>query len=202
MKRVACLILAAGEAKRFGFPKQILPWGETTILGTVVTEALKSKFTDVFTVIGAHYEKVLDILSPFGSKLKIILNEEWKRGMFSSIEKGLSSIYDSSNYDYTLIQLGDMPFITSEIFNIFIDLSENSSDFIIAEESGRPAHPYMFKTTIIPDILNGDHKNGMRDIIISKFDTATKINLQKSCSRQDIDTWDIYETLKIKNFYK
>jgi molybdenum cofactor cytidylyltransferase len=192
--KVACLILAAGESKRFGYPKQILPWRDSTILGTVIDEALKASFYKVFVVLGAHFEKITLKLSDILQKVEVVNNENWHQGMFSSIKKGLNKIA-KENIDYVLIQLGDMPFVTSDIFNKFITLAGNK-EFIIATEDNRPAHPYMFFKKYIPLILNSDFKNGMRDLINVEFQKALKIPTNRDIGRQDIDTWEIYKNLK------
>ncbi len=36
MKRLAAIILAAGQSKRMGQPKMVLPWGANTVLGQVI----------------------------------------------------------------------------------------------------------------------------------------------------------------------
>ncbi len=196
---VACLILAAGEAKRFGFPKQILPWKDSTILGSVINEALKSDFFEIFVVLGAHYEKISSELSNILKKVKVIKNKNWKNGMFSSLICGISEI---SNYhiDYILVQLGDMPFVSSDIFNQFIHTADKG-DFVVAVENNRPAHPYMFSAKYIPYILESNFKNGMKDFIKKEFSKAVKVPIDRLIGRQDIDTWEIYKNLKkFKNY--
>ncbi len=196
--KVGCIILAAGEAKRFGYPKQILPWKDSTILGTVINEALKASFYKIFVVLGAHFEKITNHLNKILKNVEIVNNVNWKEGMLSSIYAGLKEA-DKFNVDYVLIQLGDMPFITHDVFNQFVSLA-GKDEFIIAEENNRPAHPYMFSKKYIPIILNSKFKNGMRDLINTKFQKSLKISIDKITGRQDIDTWEIYKNLKnLKN---
>ena len=195
LKKVALLILAAGEARRFGVPKQLLEWGNSTILGTIIDEALESNFYKIFVVLGAYYNDIKERLESKLNKTTIINNKNWKEGMFSSIKKGLETVLNK-DIDYVMFQLGDMPFIKKDIFNKFIEAADSGYDFVIAENDNRPAHPYMIRKTRIREILRGNFKNGMRDVITKEFSTAYKINVNNVVARQDIDTWEIYEKLK------
>ncbi len=197
--KVACLIIAAGEAKRFGFPKQILPWKNSTILGTVIEEALNADFSNIFVVLGAHFEKIYRELRTLLEKTHVVKNNYWQEGMFSSIKCGLKEI-EKFEVDYILMQLGDMPFINSEIFNKFIQVA-GEKDFIVAVENNRPAHPYMFSKKFIHYILSANFNNGMRDFVMEKFEDSLKIPINRNIGRQDIDTWEIYKKLKkCKNY--
>jgi molybdenum cofactor cytidylyltransferase len=52
------IILAAGESKRMGRPKLLLPFGERTIIETVVDNAVRSKADEVLVVLGSDAEKI------------------------------------------------------------------------------------------------------------------------------------------------
>ena len=55
MPKTAILILAAGESKRMGEPKQLLPYNNSTLLLHTIEQANSIKYADVFIVIGAHF---------------------------------------------------------------------------------------------------------------------------------------------------
>ena len=199
--KVAALILAAGEAKRFGYPKQILKWKDSTILGTVILEAVKAKFADVYVVLGAHYQKIMEALENELSIVKVINNVNWKKGMFSSIKEGIRYALHDSCPDYILFQLGDMPFITKDVFNKFIEMANKKPDVVIAEESNRPAHPYMFHRKFFNEILASNPEDGMRTYIRREFKNACKISVKRVVAREDIDTWEKYAQVLSDTLY-
>ena len=190
--KVVSLILAAGEAKRFGFPKQILPWNNSTILGTVINESLESGFSDIFVVLGAHFDKITEKLRKELSRVHVVKNDNWQNGMFSSVKKGLTVVKNLSA-DYILIQLGDMPFITSSILEKFIKVTVENPNVVIASENNKPAHPYMFHKKFINEIISANYPMGMKNFINREFPDSLKIETDKQAARQDIDTWDIYK---------
>jgi molybdenum cofactor cytidylyltransferase len=198
--KVVDLILAAGEAKRFGYPKQILRWGSSTILGTVIEESLKANFYKTYVVLGAHFDKITKTLQNTLKNVNIVHNKEWQNGMFSSIKAGIRAIDNKESPDFILIQLGDMPFITYDILNKFIELASENYNVVIGVENNRPAHPYMFHKKFIEEILAANYPDGMRSFIKKEFPNAYKLPVDKKAGRDDIDTWDVYK--KFQSFTK
>lgn len=199
--KVVALILAAGEAKRFGYPKQILKWKKSTILGSVITEAVNADFSEVYVVLGAHFDKITASLKKELSLVKLVYNCNWKEGMYSSIKAGITYAVEDSNPDYILFQLGDMPFITKDVFNKFIEMAKKAPDVVIAEESNRPAHPYMFHKKFLEEILSSEPADGMRSFIKREFKNAYKIPVDRNIAREDIDTWEKYAQLHSNNLH-
>ena len=52
------IILAAGESKRFGSAKQLLPFGDTTLLGQVVRNANSSGLERLIVVMGLRADEL------------------------------------------------------------------------------------------------------------------------------------------------
>ena len=192
--KISAIILAAGEAKRFGEPKQLLPWGNSTILGTVLDEFSKANFYSIIVVLGAYNEIIKQKLNHKLKNKNIVINENWQKGMFSSIIAGLKEAI-KLNSDFALFHQGDMPFIKSDILNEFIKKAEKGK-IIIATVNNRPAHPYLIHKDYFNEILNMDGKEGMRPFIRKYFNDAFKIKVPYKTGKQDIDTWDDYRRLK------
>ena len=55
---VILVILAAGASKRMGTPKQLLDWGKDTLIGHVITQALKTEATEVIVVLGSNFKHI------------------------------------------------------------------------------------------------------------------------------------------------
>ena len=56
--QLAILILAAGGSSRLGQAKQLLPFGESTMLNRIVDVALQSKIGNIYLVLGALFDEV------------------------------------------------------------------------------------------------------------------------------------------------
>jgi molybdenum cofactor cytidylyltransferase len=87
---IAGIVLAAGESKRFGKPKQLLDWKGQPFVRAAAQTALRAGLSPVVVVTGANAEAVeaavrdLDVV--------IVRNEDWQSGQASSIREGLRSL--------------------------------------------------------------------------------------------------------------
>lgn len=87
---IAGIILAAGESKRFGKPKQLLEWKGQPFVRAAAQTALRAGLSPVVVVTGANAEAVeaavrdLDVV--------IVRNDDWHSGQASSIREGLRSL--------------------------------------------------------------------------------------------------------------
>jgi molybdenum cofactor cytidylyltransferase len=92
---IAGIILAAGEATRFGEPKQLLDWKGQAFIRTVAKTALEAGLSPIVVVTGAHAEKVEAAISDLD--VLIVRNEEWQSGQGSSIKAGVQMLQPPPN---------------------------------------------------------------------------------------------------------
>ena len=109
----AAVVLAAGESRRLGRPKQLEPWGNTNLLSHVVARTRQFPVDEVWVVLGHDYEKILEAID-FGD-VGIIENPEWAEGIASSIRVGLDALTRLSRCDKVLIVMGDQPSVAVEL---------------------------------------------------------------------------------------
>jgi len=81
------VVLAAGESKRMGEPKQLLPFGRTTVIETVLENILASAVDKTLVVLGAHSELVEPAIKRF--PMVMTMNPGFQAGMLSSVQWGI-----------------------------------------------------------------------------------------------------------------
>jgi len=104
-RRLACVILAAGEALRMGVAKPALPFGDSTMVGAVIDVAKSAGLDPVVVVTGFHADEVADAV---GDSAMIARNSDPGRGNMSSLLVGLDATGD---VDAVVVLLSDMPFV-------------------------------------------------------------------------------------------
>ena len=92
---ISGIILAAGLSTRMGEPKQLLPFGGSTIIETVIDNLLGSKLSEVIVVVGHEAEKVRVHIQH--KPVKIVFNPDYQEGMLTSAQYGVQSISASAD---------------------------------------------------------------------------------------------------------
>ena len=102
---ISVIILAAGESRRMGEPKQLMPLGKTTILERTVDNFLNSEVHNVIVVVGYRAEEVISLIAD--RSVTIAVNSAYREGMSTSIVAGLSLISDKTQG--VMLALADCP---------------------------------------------------------------------------------------------
>ena len=80
---VDVILLAAGGSSRLGRPKQLLPFGERTLVEVLADQAVRSQARRVTVVLGAQADRLIPLLEKL--ELSVCLNPAWESGLGCSI---------------------------------------------------------------------------------------------------------------------
>ena len=121
------IILAAGESKRMGRPKLLLPFGNKTIIETIVSNAIESKADEVLVILGSGAENIEEKIRDFPAKTSV--NPNFRQGMLSSIQWGFEILPEDTRA--ALVMLGDQPMVSSSVIDKVIDAYEQTEKSIV-----------------------------------------------------------------------
>lgn len=188
-KRVAGIVLAAGEGRRMGMLKQLLPVCGKTMLETMVDTALASSLHRVVVVLGHQAE----LLAPLLEKrpVTVVINREYREGQASSLQAGLRALDTES--DAALFLLGDQPLVSRETVDGIVTAFLKATTPIIAPFcGGRRGNPVLFGKETFPllEDLQGDA--GARGILIEHSDMVMPLPVEDSGVLFDVDTEEDY----------
>ena len=190
---ISATILAAGSSQRMGDNKLLLPFQDNTLINVVCKTIIDSYLKPVFVVTGFENKKVLESLPK--SIDKIVYNEDWSRGMATSINKAISSL--PNNIDGNMIVLGDMPLITVKTINKLhqVFLNNNGNKIIYADYLGEQANPVIFPRKFFDEILHLNGDKGCKKIIYKNRKSSIGVPIDSSEVIFDCDTKDDYSDL-------
>jgi len=189
------ILLFAGESKRMGKLKSLLPIGEETVVETVLNEYCASSLSEVVLVLGYRADDIKKTIDRkiSGNKLKVVVNKDFKKEMFSSIQTGIVEIKDAEGI---LIGLGDQVLITCDIIN---ELTENyiKDKVLIPTFQGRKGHPIIIPYTMKNEILTMNaEKTTLKDVLSRHSDIINFLEMKSDRVLIDMDTKEEYERIK------
>jgi len=205
IKHCGILIIAAGQSKRLGQPKQLLMYKGKSLINRLIDTVKEAGEFPITLVLGANAQLIQDQLTD--KTINIVFNHHWQQGMASSIKVGLEKIinkvdlgnYDSSRernnqpiIDGIMILVCDQPFINSHQIKALIHLQQETQLPIAAcyyaQVLGTPA---LFHATVFNELLALQGDIGAKKIISNRAEEVAKLHFEKGII--DIDTIEDYK---------
>jgi molybdenum cofactor cytidylyltransferase len=184
-EKIAGIILAAGEGRRFGECKATAKLNAETFL-EVIAGRLKDIGCEPVIVIGGRYPDTI-IVEAARLKIAYAINTEWEKGQFSSLKAGLSSI----NCDIcgTFITLVDHPFVTPETYRLMKEaFAKFPKRIVIPVYDYKRGHPILIPAEIIRQIIESPEETNLRDIIKNHESMVIQFRCEDPGVLKDIDT--------------
>lgn len=192
---ISTIILAAGESRRMGKPKQLLPLGKTTILEQTIDNYLNSEVHDVVVVLGYRAEEILSLITK--RPVRVAVNSAYREGMSTSIIAGLGLISD--NAQGIMLALADQPFIDSQTINRLVEsFGAGDKSIIVPAYQGRRGHPVIFSIKYKEELLSLKGDIGGREIIYRHPGDVLEVAVNCEGICVDIDTVDTYNLQRSK----
>lgn len=140
----AAVVLAGGESKRLGRPKQLEPWGDTNLLGHVVAKTRQFPVAEIWVVLGHQADRVVDE-TPLDD-VYVVENLEWEEGIASSLRVGLDALTRLSRCDRALIVIGDQPEVSPEVVEQLFESHEKAGKPVTV-----PKYRYSWGNPVVVD---------------------------------------------------
>lgn len=188
---ISAIILAAGQSRRMGQPKMLLPWGNLTIVEHVVRIFLDAGLRDVLVVTGGAREQVEDILASY--PVRQVPNPDYASGeMLSSLQCGLSAMRKDAQA--TLIGLGDQPQVQESTVRLICEAyRESPSRLVVPSFRMRRGHPWLVARPLWEEILALRSPESPRDFLNEHAPEILYVNLDTPTILADLDTPEDYQ---------
>jgi molybdenum cofactor cytidylyltransferase len=188
-ERVAGLVLAAGGSRRLGQPKQLLPYGETTLLGHVLGTARACAFDQLVCVVGGGAGPIRDAVDLSGAD--VVENREFGEGCSSSIAVALGAV--DARCDVLVLMLGDQPGVTPATVAALLHGRGDAPLAACRYADGR-GHPLAFARSVFAELgaLHGD--KGVWKLLDRRACEVVDVPVAGPVPL-DVDTWEDYEAV-------
>ncbi len=189
---IGIVLLAAGSSSRMGQSKQLLEIDGEQLLLRSTKIALLAAAEKVLVVLGANelaHRKIIQNLP-----VEIIANENWQKGMGSSLKKGLNELHSTTpELDAALVMVCDQPLLTTQHLNQIIEKFELTKSPVVASfYAGMAGVPALFAKSIFEKLLNVQDKEGAKKIIQLHKELVESVDFPQGSI--DLDTPEDYST--------
>ena len=187
--RIACLLLAAGEGRRFGSCKQLAEIDGKPLLAHAFGPLVSLFGDNLYVVLGAYAD---DIQPAIENSARVISNVDWQNGMGSSIACGMAEIEKQGDWDGIMITLADQPLLTRSDYRELLERFDGDR-VVAAYYAGNPGVPAIFPNSRFNELqqLSGDRGAkallgdcGEKIVLVPMPGAATDID-----TREDLKTY-------------
>jgi molybdenum cofactor cytidylyltransferase len=166
------IVPAAGAGRRFaaasGDPnrvKLLATVADAPLLDRTIATLLLAGLTRVIVVVAPQSPLVdpREALQAWRDRrVRLTVNPDPARGMFSSIHAGLS---EAAGGDPLLVLPGDMPFVARETVTAVLDAFARHGVLIVPRYGGRRGHPIAMPADLRPRLLACDATQAFNDVL-------------------------------------
>ena len=189
------MILAAGESKRMGKPKLLLPFGEKTIIETIVETVVSSEVEKTLIILGSEQEKIEEKIKNY--PVKIVYNRDFQSGMLSSVQYGFKALPEETRA--VLVVLGDQPKISEAVINKLVDAYKSSGKGIVLPVyNTERGHPVLIDVKYREEVENLNPEVGLRGTVYNHPEDILEVEVETTSIFQDIDDESDYKR-ELKN---
>ena len=187
--QVTGVVLAAGGSRRLGTPKQLLPLGDTTVLGATVAVARSCPFDQLIVTLGGASDAIRHAV-PLDD-VDIVIADDPTSGCSSSLRTALPWV--DQRADGIVLMVGDQPRVARSTVTKLI-ASARGAPIAVCRYSDGIGHPFWLGRKVFSVLaeMHGD-KGVWRMIESGRYDVR-RVPIDDVIPL-DVDTWDDYERL-------
>jgi molybdenum cofactor cytidylyltransferase len=164
---IPAIVLAAGASQRLGQPKQLLVYQGEFLIERAIRLANESGAAPVIAVLGAHFEIICASIALNDAILSI--NDQWERGIASSIRAGLKTLDAVAPVALGILILGcDQPRLTAAHLRALIEAftARNQLAIVASAYAGIHGVPAVFPRSVFADLLALKGDKGARALLV------------------------------------
>ncbi|HVW09385.1 MAG TPA: nucleotidyltransferase family protein [Bryobacteraceae bacterium] len=183
---ISAIILAAGESRRMGQPKALLPFRNGSFL-SVLAETLSPHCSTVCAVFGADASYLMSFTP---HSVIAAENPDYSLGMLTSLQAGLRALGHLP--ERVLFTLVDHPAVSSETVGALL---ASTAAIAIPKFNGKRGHPVVIRRAIAEEILAEPAASKLNAIMDRHAGEIHYFDLDDSGITDDIDDPAAYRDL-------
>lgn len=192
---ISAIILAAGQSKRMGQPKLLLPWGNVTVIEHVIHVFASAGIEDILVITGSVQERIQELILKCSQNYPVqsVYNQDYENGeMLSSIQCGLRVLTQKAS-EATMIGLGDQPQVQERSVRLVRDAFLQTQNLLVVPSyQMRRGHPWLVARPFWAEILGMNQNQTPRDFLNAHAKDVHYVEIVSPSILADLDTPEDY----------
>lgn len=186
---VTGLVLGAGGSTRLGRPKQLLPYGDKTLLDHTLATARACDLDQLVVPIGGAAAEVQERVDLSGAE--VVVNYAYGSGCSSSIAAALGAV--DPRCEVLVLMLGDQPGVTPATVQALLDGRGDAPLAVCRYDDGR-GHPLAFDRSVFGALLELHGDKGVWRLLDERAADVAEVRIPGPIPL-DVDTLEDYQAV-------
>jgi molybdenum cofactor cytidylyltransferase len=159
-----------------------------------ITNKLSEACNKIIIVTGFKADVVKENIEHLMTKIKyeLVFNSDYEKGMFTSLQVGISKAYDA---DWILYHFVDQPGLPHTFYSDFIKQIDDNHNWIQPMLNGEKGHPILIHNELFKLIISASTDSNLRELSNSSIVNKKYWECNYQEIFQDIDTEENYLNL-------
>ena len=196
---ISAILLAAGQSRRMGQPKLLLPWGNMKVLEHVIAVFADAGIEDILIITGGAREQIQGVILKCSENYPVrsVYNEDYESGeMLSSIQCGLRNLSEKT-FGAAMIGLGDQPQVQESSVRVVRDaFLRTGQPLIVPSYRMRRGHPWLVARPLWDKILEMSVAQTPRDFLHAHAKKIHYVDTESASILEDLDTPEEYRAAR------
>jgi len=187
---IAAVVLAAGQSKRMGQPKMLLPWGDSTVIEQVVYVLSQAALEPILVVTGGASQALKALLE--NSPARPIFNPRFMNDeMIYSLQAGLEILDES--VEAAMVALGDQPQIEIGVVRQVVQVYQDTqAALVVPSYQMRRGHPWLLNRSLWGELMRLSPPATIRAFLNAHLSLTHFAQVDTPSIFKDIDTPEDY----------
>ena len=192
MESAVAILLAAGESRRMGRSKALLPWQGVSLLEHQIAALRSGGVDNVVVVLGHQADKLTTVLEGVEG-VTWQINPNYLQGKTTSIKVGVRAL-EPDRPDAVLILNVDQPRSAETIRFLLKEHRSGKNLITIPEYRGRGGHPIVLDSALLGELLSIDEETlGVKAVVQRNLALTRRVEMDTPEVLWDLNTPEEYQ---------